>query len=908
LNKLKAKGLGFSKPASPQKWLRRASLDIRGLPASEQELALFLQQLQNNSEKAYESMVDELLESSHYGERMAIDWLDVSRYADSHGFNNDSTRSMWRWRDWVIDAFNQNMPYDQFITEQLAGDLLENPTLNQLIATGFNRNHVINSEGGIIDEEYRVEYVADRVRTLGMAWMGLTTECARCHDHKYDPLTQKDYYSLFAFFNQVPEAGEDGRIANASPLIMAPTHDQKDEMERLKKSYLQQLQVKAEVVQNFKWSDTVFQQIDQIVRSANLEIGPIFQVDADREEKAFKLTSSLNQIIAGISGNAFRLDAQCNFAEIAKSKLKSVKDNPTFTISFWIKPDMKNEDDVPLLSSKAHHLKPAARGFGKGMELRLSGGEIKFMLSGREYGESNEVVSVGANIQSGQWHHISVVYFGKDNKDQRVLASKVRLYVDGVLMNFNIIKEGLLNNMGINDDMIRVGWDSKNDSKRYCGLIDEIQYFDKALSYSNVRRGFQVQAGGYLKSIGKVNGLSKREKQWAYDILRLDGEGEELTKIEQIKEQMFALEQQIPTTMVMQDQGAVRPTALLVRGMYDHPGERVEPDVPSFLSPWPQAAPRNRLGLAMWLTDKNNPLTARVVVNRFWQQVFGVGLVKTSEDFGYQSEWPSHLELLNHLAYNFISSGWNVKQLLKAMVLSRTYRQDSSREFNPKWQDPENRLLARGPRFRLPAELIRDQALAISGLLTQKIGGASVFPYQPENFYKGIVVEADYPGTKWIQSQDSDLYRKSLYTFWKRTIVNPTMTSLDAPDREVCMVKRSITNTPLQALTLMNDPTFVEASKKLAERILLDQTSLDQKMHKAFQCCTGRAPELKEKQVLLKLYRQAKVEFEAKPDFAKELLAHGHAPVNSSLDEIDLAAMTMMCSTLLNLDETITKD
>ncbi len=857
MKRLEAEGLKPSAPATPAAWLRRASLDLTGLPPTPAAIDAFSKDVEARGEKAYVSAADRMLASPRYGERMAMDWLDVARYADTHGFNNDASRSMWRWRDWVIEAFNSNSPYDRFLTEQLAGDLLPNPTLEQRIATGYGRNHVINSEGGIIDEEYRVEYVADRVRTLGMSWLGLTLECSRCHDHKYDPFTQRDYYRLYAFFNNVPEIGEDGRVANAVPMIPAPTREQRARMRELE-SAIAALDARIAKREKQGRPDGAAAVRTKAPADASLRIDCEAQPDF---EKA-----------AGIMGQACQGPAK----EKPQTEPVQVGKRSPFTFSLWVNPGAADRD-AALLSTMEFGRNRAATTYGSGLELRLIGGEIEFRYGNRFPAYSIRVQSAGAAIAPGKWTHVTMVYAGAPESANRAEAAWVRLFADGRELAVRVLNDGLSIGAPKAEKAapvkFRLGWDSGPESPRYTGRLDEIQAWTRALAPAEV--------------VGLFEQAAPAESLWRPALRASDSAyAETVSQRDKLWTELLGLRRQIPTVMVMEEMNPPRQTHVLNRGTYNAPGENVEAGVPEkLLGAWPEGAPKNRLGLARWLTLPNHPLTARVVVNRFWQQLFGQGLVKTSENFGVQGESPSHPELLDWLARDFIESGWNVKALMKQIVLSATYRQDSAAAPALVARDPENRLLARGPRFRLPAEVIRDQALEIAGLLRQKTGGPSVFPAQPAELYKNIVVAADYPGTSWIESKGEDLHRRSLYTFWKRTVPHPTMIAFDAPDREVCVVRRATTNTPIQALTLLNDPIYVEAARKFAARIAKEGgTSVDARLAFAFRLATGRAPDDHERRVLRETF--------------DKMVATGQS---------EAAAYEALASLILNLDEVVTK-
>ncbi|HMF16011.1 MAG TPA: PSD1 and planctomycete cytochrome C domain-containing protein, partial [Gemmataceae bacterium] len=636
LARLEKEGLQPSPETDRATLIRRLTLDLTGLPPTPAEVNAFLA---DKSPNAYEKVVDRLLKSSHYGERMALEWLDAARYADTHGYHIDAGRDMSRWREWVIDAFNRNLPFDQFTVDQLAGDLLPKATLAQKVASGFNRNHMINFEGGAIPQEYHAAYIVDRVNTTATVWLGLTVACAQCHDHKYDPISQKEFYQLYAFFHNVPENGLDGSRGNAAPVLKAPSRAQQKELDALAKE-------------------------------------------------------------------------------------------------------------------------------------------------------------------------------AKDIEKQLALP--------------------------------------KSDGKK----------------------------------------LRAR-----------------LAKIQQEKAQ---IEKNIPTTMVMEEMGKPRDTFVLIRGQYDKPGQKVHAGVPAALPPLPTGAPANRLGLARWLVSPDNPLTARVIVNRYWQMIFGTGLVKTAEDFGSQGEQPSHPELLDWLAVEFREPSsaplgvggkthWNIRGMVRLIVTSSTYRQSSRVTPELLAKDSDNRLLARGARFRLQAEFIRDQALAVSGLLNREIGGPSVFPYQPAGLWQELASRTDsknWSAQFFVQSHGKDLYRRSMYTFWKRTSPPPQMIALDAPDREVCTVRRSRTNTPLQALILMNDPTYVEASRKFAERIMTEAKTTEERITLGFRLATARNPNEKEIAVLKKVLDKQLAVYRQDTKAAMKLLAIGESSRDENRQPAELAAWTIVASVM----------
>ncbi|MEY3392410.1 MAG: hypothetical protein RLZZ322_1259, partial [Verrucomicrobiota bacterium] len=805
LAKLEAEKLKPSPEAKPAAWLRRASFDLTGLPPTPAEIAAFEADVGLRGDQAYLTAARRLLDSPRFGERLAQEWLDVARYADTHGFNNDSARSMWRWRDWVIESFNRNAPFSQFVTEQLAGDLLPNPTDAQRLATAFNRNHVINSEGGIIDEEYRVEYVADRVRTTSTALLGLTTECARCHDHKYDPITQRDYYRMFAFFNNVHEYGEDGRIANAVPLLVTPTPEQ---------------------IKRRREMDERLKAIDIALRASPESVPVPADLRARLTAEDAKLAPKTPKPAKPTEARLLAKDAD-------------VDPKRGTTLSVWFKAKTASPD-APIISALNRSGNVAGVGYGNGRELRLVGEELEWAASQRYPAYATIVRSVGAKIRPGTWHQVSVHIRGSEN------ASTIALFVDGEEVLTQIRHDGVSGAPAKRDWLL--GADGK--AKPFDGEVSGFRTYPSILKPAQIRHAFWLQSTDKLAAEQRVaadRGIARRHTG---SLQALQAERDTLWT------ERLAFERTLPTTMVMEEMPKPRQAYVLNRGAYDAPGEKVDAGVPEqLIAPWPADAPKNRLGLARWFLQPQHPLTARVVVNRFWAQLFGVGLVKTVEDFGTQGEWPSHPELLDTLARDFVDRGWDVKDFFLKAVTSSTYRQTSDASPELYARDPENRLLARGPRVRLTSEQIRDQALAVSGLLAEKLGGPSVRPYQPEGLYKGIVVDAPYPSTTWELGKGDELYRRSLYTFWKRTVPHPAMLTFDSPDREFCSARRSRTNTPLQALVLWNETGYLEASRKLGERMLKEGGSDDAfRAAFAFRLATGRSPRDAEIEVLTRTF------------------------------------------------------
>ena len=892
LAKLERNGLHPSQKANRRSLIRRVTLDLTGLPPTPAEVEAFLS---DSSPDAWERVVDRLLRSPRYGERMAIDWLDAARYADTSGYQNDGPREMWRWRDWVIGAFNSNLPFDHFTIEQLAGDLLPNATLSQHIATGFNRNHRGNAEGGIIPEEYQVEYVVDRVDTTATVWLGLTMGCARCHDHKYDPITQTDFYRVFAYFNNIPESGRAIKEGNSPPYIQAPTVRQQAALEELSykvdaarrrvvelQPQLQQQQaaweqsLTGEISKDWTITDGLssrfrldgdlsdsVQNGDQVGSDTESDGRPVFRPGQDHESAHFDGTGSVE---VGDAGNYGYFDK--------------------FSIGAWIRPTQPTGTIV----SRMVHVDQ-----GSGYSIHLQDGHLQVNLVKRWLDDSIRVQSRNV-LGLNDWQHLTVTYDGSR------VAGGIHVYLDGKPLELDVLLDGINQTFAV-DEPFRIGGGHAN----YSGDIDDVHVYDRVLTDEEVTVvavsesvAEIVESDPTTRTIGQLRKLTRYflERHASKDIRAAH------QTLVSTRRERDRFDESIPTVMVMQDMQTPRTTYVLDRGRYDAPTEPVLPGTPDVLPPMPDGAPNNRLGFAQWIVSPNHPLTARVAVNRIWQMYFGIGLVKTTEDFGAQGDMPSHPQLLDWLALEFIRSGWDLKALHKLIVTSATYQQDSNFSADLRERDPDNRLLARGPRFRLPAEVVRDQALLISGLLTETVGGRSVRPYQPEGLWREIASTTHYE-----QSHGADLYRRSLYTYWKRTVAPPTMVTLDATSRESCIVKRSRTNTPLQALALMNDVTFVEAARVLAQN-LLQRTDLatEDRIVRAFTLATSRPPTEAEQVVLMNGLTTYRAAYQRNAQAAEELVSAGESPRADNLDVTEFAAWTTIVSVIMNLDEVITKE
>ncbi len=884
LARLEAEGLPPSPQASRETLIRRVSLDLTGLPPTLAELDAFLA---DDSPDAYEKVVDRLLDSERYGEHLARYWLDAARYADTNGFFVDSERSMWRWRNWVIEAFNNNMPFDQFTIEQLAGDLLPDATEEQLIATGFNRNHMTTRESGVIDEEYRVEYVVDRVKTTSTVWLGMSMGCARCHDHKYDPISQEEFYQLFAFFNSIKESGLKRTYGNSPPLlkIVSPEYSARlnktrNEVEKAK-SQFNQLRPELEAAQA-KWEKTVLNHLPKIPCKGMIEH---FNMEKSLQAGKPELRKGLFGKAAQFDGDsAIEVESEIDFER-----------TDSFSYGAWMK---LTSGSPACLISKNDDVN-SLRGF----DVMTRKGKAVVHLIHKWNSDAIQVMTK-SSITTGRWQHVMVTYDGSGK------ASGIHIYLDGKPQPLDIRHDTLQGSIKTIQPL-RIG--RRSSSAAFTGMIDEVRIYDRELTAKEV---FQLASSQLLSAIISIpeEKRSAKQKEILHKFFITEQASAKFkiafSKLNNLREQLRNLESNIPTAMVMQELSKPRETFFLVRGQYNEQGRKVSVDVPASMSPMPENAPKNRLGLAKWLVHRSHPLTARVIVNRYWQHCFGTGIVKTVEDLGTQGEWPSHPDLLDWLAVEFMESGWNVKHIHRLIVTSATYRQTAklSQTGKPdsRTSDPDNRLLARGPRFRMDAEVVRDNALAISGLLINQAGTASVKPYQPEGIWKAVSYDGNLT---YEQDQGDSLYRRSLYTYWKRQSPPPGMLAFDAPTRETCTVRRPRTNTPLQALTLLNDTTYIEAARVLAQRMMTEPklTTPQARISYAFRLAMARLPESDEVNILLELYQKQLKEYQHNKQAAARMIVVGESKPDQTLDVIKLAAWTTIASVILSMDETVTK-
>ena len=840
--KLQQEGLKPSAPASRNELLRRLSFDLTGLPPTITELNNFQN---DHSPTAYDKQVDRLLALPRYAERMTWRWLEAARFADTNGYQSDGVRDMYRWRDWVIDAFATNKPFDKFTVEQLAGDLLPNATLEQKMATAFHRNHRTTAEGGIVPEEFRTEYVADRAETTSTVFLGLTMGCARCHDHKYDPITQRDFYSMFAYFNNIPEKGLVYNFGNDEPLIKAPTREQAKQ--------LAELDAKLALAQKA---------VDRARPRWN------------REQSRWKMQGDwMPSEGLAYQNKLAGADSIFDGKRIVTEKGGTVVYNylSPFTFSAWAKPA---ENTGAILSIAEDYAE------GNGHGLYLMNGKVRLNIIFR-WTDIGIRIETEESFKLDQWQHIVATYDGSR------YAKGVRIYIDGREQRLKVLFDELNYPMNFKHPL-QIG---AGNGMNFRGAIEDVRMYTRALNQD------EVIALGDRAPLSPASRTEKLRLAFLDSIKPPEIAAERVARAQ--RDEYLAT---LPTLMVMQE-GPKHQAHILKRGAYDAPGDAVDPATPSALPASPVGTRADRLGLAQWLVSKQNPLLARVTVNRYWQMMFGIGIVKTVDDFGSQGEAPIHQDLLDWLAVDFVDHGWDVKHLIKTIVTSDTYRQSSRLNAELLNRDPQNRLMARAPRYRLAPEMIRDNALAVSGLLVEKTGGPSVKPYQPAGLWQELAGGGGY-----AQDHGESLYRRSLYTFWKRTIAPPSMVNFDSPSRESCTVRESRTNTPLQALNLMNDVTFLEAARKLAERVMREGGSTaDTRLNYAFRLVLSRTPSLKELALLRGAYDRDAALFAGQPTEASKLLDQGESPMPRKISRPELAAWTQVASILLNLDETITR-
>jgi hypothetical protein len=872
LARLEAVGLSPARDAGREQLIRRLRFDLTGLPPT---LAEIDQYLVDDRPGSYERLVDRLLASPAFGERVASIWLDAARYSDTYGYQVDRDRYVWPWRDWVIDAINRNQPYDQFVTWQLAGDLLPNATQQQRLATTFNRLHPQKVEGGSTPEEFRVEYVADRNHTFAMAFLGLTLECARCHDHKYDPITQQDYYQLFAYFNNIDEAGLYSYFTPSVPTPTLRITDQamQDRLAASQESMVREQQKLGEIAtaQQQAFEDWLGN------RPAEMSIsGQVAHLDFEG------FAEGENKGVEGKVGKAVRLSGDAGVG----TKVGNFRRFQPFTVSCWIQtPDYKERAVI------YHRSRAWTDAGSRGYQMLLEEGRLSASLI--HFWPGNAIrVRTRKPIPLQQWIHVTMTYDGSSR------AGGLKIWIDGQTAETEIVRDNLYKNIsGGGGDTITIG-ERFRDNGFSGGLVDEFQVFDRQLTALEISQLHDPTSLATALVAPHEELQREQIEQLRQFYLATSNEPyrQQLQALQEVRQQRCGLQDGLTEIMTMQELKPRRQTYLLERGAYDAPTTPVKPITPAFLL-GDEKLSQDRLGLARWLTTPDHPLTGRVAVNRFWQMCFGDGLVATPEDFGSQGSAPSHPRLLDWLSRDFVEQGWDVKQLIRTLVCSSTYRQQSRASAMARSQDPGNELYSRSTSYQLPAEMIRDNALAASGLLVTRLGGPPVRPYEVAVSFKPVK-----------RDDGAGLYRRSVYTYWKRTGPAPTMMALDASKRDICVVKRERTSSPVQALVLLNDPQLVEASRVLAHRLVAGHGGdTEGIVVEAFRRLTSRRPSTEEKELLVQLYQEQREHYSAHPDAAAALLATGEARLAGELPADQVAAVAMMVNMLMNFDACVMK-
>lgn len=904
LAKLEKEGLAPAAEADAYTLIRRVALDLTGLPPKP-ELVKKYATGAHLSDQQLSQLIDELMKLPSYGEHRARYWLDAARYGDTHGLHFDNYREMFPYRDWVISAFNANQPFDKFTVEQIAGDMLPNPTESQLIATGFQRCNITTNEGGTIDDENEANMAADRVQTMGWVYMGLTTNCGQCHDHKFDPITQKDYYSMAAFFRNTTQPAKDGNVKEGKgPTLVVPEAKDRPRWNALPGEIAAATKTrdvrKGEARKDFTaWlASAKPDAIDKGMPSDGLVAHVLLNEGKGNEvssscglTQTYKAVGPVNWAPGGKLGPAPSIEKGSTF-EIGNAG--DFEKNQSFSYGAWIKPAKGNTGGILARMDEGNAY--------RGWDLFQADQTLAVHIVSKWPDDAFKVTTKKNVLKPNQWQHVFVTYDGSGK------GEGVKIYVDGKDEPTKVSPNALGAKSSIRTTVqTRIGGRSANQIFKG-GSVQDARVYSRAISAKEIQT---IANSGPLRTM-LAKPAAKRTPQetntlFDYYLGGFDDKYKELNKVvTKLEGERDAIKARSPVTHIQEEKkNSKAMAAILMRGAYDKPGEQVEANAPAFLNPLPKDAPRNRLGLAKWLVDPANPLTARVTVNRFWQEVFGTGIVKTSEDFGIMGSPPSHPELLDWLAVDFRENGWDVRKLFKLMLTSATYRQSANATQEKVEKDPANRLLSRGPRFRMDGEVLRDYALAASGLLSPKLGGAPTKPYQPEHVWDqvGIGNTRDYR-----QDTGENLYRRTVYNFWKRMAPPPNMEIFNAPAREASCVRRERTNTPIQALVTLNDPQFVEAARNLAQKAIACGCNDD---HKAFAFIAEqvlcRPLRDKEKPILQASLKDLRDFYQGHAEDAKQLIAVGESKADAKLPPTELAAWTMVCNQLMNLDEVLNK-
>lgn len=907
LAQLEAKGLPPATEADPRTLFRRLHLDITGLPPSADDVEKFVIDYGQGDDTALSAWIDKLMATPAWGEHRARYWLDAARYGDTHGLHFDNYREMWIYRDWVIRAFNNNQPFDQFTVEQLAGDLLPEPTDDQLIATGFQRCNITTNEGGTIDEENLANYAVDRVQTFGWVYLGLTTNCAQCHDHKFDPFTMKDFYSLAAFFRNTTQGPKDGNVADGrGPILVVPSAADQPRWDALpaeiktatEKRVIRQQEARSEFEH---WLSAItVESLAQEVPAEDLLVHLPLNTGADQPiqgtgiETPIALSENVTFAEDGPTGTApvFKTGETLDLGDVGKFER-----NTPFSYGAWVKTVRNNVQAgiIAKMDEKASH---------RGWDLWQNGASFAAHIIDTWPGNALKVATRNNVVKAGKWQHVFITYDGSGK------AAGVKIYVDGREEPTRIEQQSLKPDASLQTSTsLRIGQRSEG-AVFDGGAVQGVRIYNRLLSSKEVSAiADNPSLQKILSTPADIRKEPETSKLYDYYLATHDPHYPSLARaVVSLEAEREAIRARSPVTHIQQEKANSPAMAhILMRGAYDKPGEQVAAAPPVALHAFPEGAPANRLGLARWVVDSNNPLTARVTVNRFWQEIFGQGIVQTAEDFGVMGTPPSNPELLDWLAVEFRESGWDVKRLFKLMLMSATYRQAAITTPEKLEQDRENMLLSRGPRFRMDAEMVRDYALAASGLLSPQMYGPGTKPYQPE----GIWDIVGLPGgntRNYVQDTGENLYRRTVYNFWKRMAPPPNLETFNAPSREVCTVRRERTNTPLQALVTLNDPQFVEAARQLAQAgILNGGEQFEERVQFISHRLLARPLRDAELQIVQSSFSDLSTYYTAHLEDARQLIAVGESKADASIDPGTLAAWTMLVNQLMNLDETLNK-
>lgn len=901
LARLEAEGLAPAPEADPRTIARRLSLDLTGLPPAPELVESFVN---DTSTDAYEKLVDTLMKSPQWGEHRGRYWLDAARYADTHGIHFDNFREVWAYRDWVINAYNQNKPFDQFTIEQLAGDLLPEATIEQKIASGFNRCNITTSEGGTIPEEYYVLYTRDRTETASLVWMGLTTGCAVCHDHKFDPISQKEFYELAAFFNNTTQNAMDGNVKDTPPIIVVPAAADRERFGQMdgliaaaKKTVEQRKQTGRPDFD--RWlaevkPDTATVSLPESGLQFRLPLdegqGDTLKYSVPGETRETKLTKPVDWKPGQTGAKAIHLNqgGPAEFAGVGDFD----KDQP-FSCGAWVQ--LPANDGAGAIVARMDDGNDY-----RGWDLWVEGRRVGTHIIHKWQNDALKVVSKN-QVKANEWAHVLVTYDGS------MKAAGAKVYINGELQQTNVQADGLKNTT---KTTVPFKLGQRHNSSPLPGVtVNDVRVYDRALTDAEVAA--LAKTSRYAALLAKASTErtpAENDELFQWWLSTKDQPYQTaVTDVQKLEREQADIKARGTIAHIMNEKTEPATAFVLFRGEYDKRRDQVAPETPAALPPFPTDTPRNRLGLAKWLLSPEHPLTARVTVNRSWQELFGQGLVRTAGDFGVAGEVPSHPELLDWLAIDFREHGWDIKRFYKQLMMSATYRQAAVTSKDKLEKDPSNRLLSRGPRFRMDAEMVRDYALAASGLLVPKIGGPSVKPYQPDGVWEAVAMlgsnTRDYRA-----DQGENLYRRSMYTFWKRSAPPASMDIFNAPAREVCTVRRERTNTPLQALVTLNDPQMVEAAKALAQKTIKDAKPTNpDRIDFLARRLIARPLRAEEQAIVQQSLADLTTYYTAHSDDARKLLGVGEMAIDASMAAPELAAWTMLVNELLNLDEVLNK-